>query len=69
MQQPHELAEVTIVLAHGSDPVAVFGFFGPALLLVALVAGLVWRDRRASRQDGEVERAAERRGPTPPPAG
>ncbi len=42
------------VLAHDSDPVAIFGFFGPALLLALIVIGAVIWDRRrhGGRDDG-----------------
>ncbi len=42
------------VLAHESDPVAIFGFFGPALLLALIVIGAVIWDRR--RHGGRDDR-------------
>jgi len=59
---------VTEVLAHGSDPVAVIGVFAPALVVVALVVGLVVRDRRRTGGD-PTERAEDDAGVSPPPAG
>ena len=57
------------VLAHDSDPVAVIGVFAPALVVVALVVGLVVRDRRRHAEDDAAERTEDRAGVSPPPAG
>jgi hypothetical protein len=53
------------VLAHDSDPLAVYGVFLPALVLVALVVGLVVRDRRNEEAPEDDDEAAA----TPPRAG
>ena len=46
-------------LAHDSDPIAIIGVFGPALLLVLLVVGAVIWDRRRGGARG-AQRSAER---------
>jgi hypothetical protein len=57
------------VLAHDSDPLAVFGVFAPALLLIALVVGAVVHDRRRpDREDEEADADADA-GTSPPRAG
>jgi hypothetical protein len=56
------------VLAHDSDPVAVLGVFAPALVVVAVVVGLVVRDRRRSGADA-AERAGDPDEVSPPTAG
>ena len=56
------------VLAHDSDPIAIIGFFGPALLLVAIVVGAVVYDRKRHGPERQARRAEEQRGVTPPRA-
>ena len=46
VRQWQEWAGAGDVLAHASESLAVFGFFGPALVLLGLVAGAVLLDRR-----------------------
>ena len=58
-------AGVGPVLAHGSDPIAVIGFFGPALLLLAIVVAAVVYDRKRHGPEREARRAEEQR-VTPP---
>ena len=59
-----------VVVAHASDPLAVFGFFLPALLLVAVVVVLIVRDRRLPHGDHEDDETARHpSGATPPRAG
>jgi hypothetical protein len=48
-----QLTAAVDVLAHGSDPIAVLGIFGPALVIVALVTTLVVRDRRRRAPDDD----------------
>lgn len=56
------------VLAHDSDPIAIIGFFGPALVLVAIVVGAVVYDRKRHARGQETQRAEHRRGVSPPGA-
>jgi hypothetical protein len=56
------------VLAHDSDPLAVIGVFAPALVVVAVVVGLVVRDRRRSDRDA-AGRAEDPDELSPPTAG
>ena len=61
-------AGVVELLAHESDPVAVIGVFAPALVVVAVVIGLVVRDRRGSDRDA-AGRAEDPDELSPPTAG
>lgn len=56
------------VLAHGADPIAIIGFFGPALLLVAIVVGAVVYDRKRHGPERQARRAEQERGVTRPGA-
>lgn len=62
------LGATSPVLAHGSDPIAIIGFFGPALLLVAIVVALVVRDRKRHGPERQGRRAEQERRITPPRA-
>lgn len=56
------------VLAHDSDPIAIIGFFGPALLLVAIVVAAVVHDRKRHGPERQARRAERERGISPPRA-
>ena len=60
------LGATSPVLAHDSDPIAIIGFFGPALLLVAIVVALVVRDRKRHGSERQARRSEEERAITPP---
>ena len=68
MQQLLALGGTSHVLAHDSDPIAIIGFFGPALLLVAIIVALVVRDRKRHGPERQARRAEQDRGITPPRA-
>lgn len=60
--------EVLAYLAHDSDPIAIIGFFGPALVLAAIVVALVVYDRKRRGPDREARRAEQQRDVIPPRA-
>ena len=68
MQQLLALGGTSLVLAHDSDPIAIIGFFGPALLLAAVIVALVVRDRRRHGPERQARRPEQERGVTPPRA-